>query len=155
MPDPTLLTGRVLRVLDNPFDAPPEDALKIEDKWGLLIEAGRISDLGPAEQMRMAYPVVTEIAYGSDLICPGFIDAHVHLIATTADLGSIGEDPASLTTMRASKIAEGMLMRVFITVRDAGGADWGLALAIEEGLIQGPRLFYSGRVLSQLGAQWL
>ncbi|KGM50493.1 guanine deaminase [Pseudooceanicola atlanticus] len=90
MPDPTLLTGRVLRVLDNPFDAPPEDALKIEDKWGLLIEAGRISDLGPAEQMRMAYPVATEIAYGSDLICPGFIDAHVHF-PQTAIIASWGK----------------------------------------------------------------
>ena len=85
------------------------------------------------------------------VLMPGLIDAHVHLIATSADLGAIGDDPASLTTMRAGKIAEGMLQRGFTTVRDAGGADWGLAMAIEEGLIPGPRLFYSGRVLSQTG----
>ena len=36
-------------------------------------------------------------------------------------------------------------------MRDAGGADWGLAQAVERGLIRGPRLFFSGRVLSQTG----
>jgi imidazolonepropionase-like amidohydrolase len=44
-----------------------------------------------------------------------------------------------------------MLQRGFTTVRDAGGADWGLAQAVEAGLVAGPRLFFSGRVLSQTG----
>jgi imidazolonepropionase-like amidohydrolase len=44
-----------------------------------------------------------------------------------------------------------MLRRGFTTVRDAGGADWGLAQAVERGLVPGPRIFYSGRVLSQTG----
>jgi imidazolonepropionase-like amidohydrolase len=44
-----------------------------------------------------------------------------------------------------------MLARGFTSVRDAGGADWGLAQAVERGLIRGPRLFYAGRVLSQTG----
>jgi imidazolonepropionase-like amidohydrolase len=44
-----------------------------------------------------------------------------------------------------------MLARGFTSVRDAGGADWGLAEAVERGLIRGPRLFFSGRVLSQTG----
>ncbi len=85
------------------------------------------------------------------VLMPGLIDAHVHLLATTADVGAIGDDPASLTALRGGKIAEAMLNRGFTTVRDAGGADWGMAMAIEEGLIAGPRLFYSGRVLSQTG----
>jgi len=85
------------------------------------------------------------------VLMPGLIDAHVHLIATTADMGALANDPVTLTALRAGGIAEAMLMRGFTTVRDAGGADWGLAMAIEEGLIRGPRLFYSGRVLSQTG----
>src|SRR5262245_65800953 len=44
-----------------------------------------------------------------------------------------------------------MLQRGFTTVRDAGGADWGLAAAMEYGLIAGPRVFYAGRALSQTG----
>ena len=42
-------------------------------------------------------------------------------------------------------------MRGFTTVRDGGGADWGLAKAVDEGLIAGPRIFFCGHALSQTG----
>jgi imidazolonepropionase-like amidohydrolase len=44
-----------------------------------------------------------------------------------------------------------MLRRGFTTVRDAGGLDPGIPIAIERGLIKGPRVFRSGRVLSMTG----
>jgi imidazolonepropionase-like amidohydrolase len=44
-----------------------------------------------------------------------------------------------------------MLARGFTTVRDCCGADNGLAVAVEEGLIAGPRLVISGKGLSQTG----
>ena len=44
-----------------------------------------------------------------------------------------------------------MLLRGFTTVRDTGGASKSLALALEEGLIPGPRLFQCGKALSQTG----
>jgi imidazolonepropionase-like amidohydrolase len=44
-----------------------------------------------------------------------------------------------------------MLMRGFTTVRDLGGADLGLVMAVEEGLIAGPRLVICGKALSQTG----
>src|SRR5262249_60774441 len=82
---------------------------------------------------------------------PGLIDAHVPLIAPSLNLGQLAQEPVSLTMARARHIAEGMLQRGFTTVRDAGGADWGLAAAIDYGLIGGPRVFYAGRALSQTG----
>lgn len=54
-------------------------------------------------------------------------------------------------TARAAHVLEKMLQRGFTTVRDAGGADFGLAAAVEEGLIKGPRLLISGHALSQTG----
>jgi imidazolonepropionase-like amidohydrolase len=48
-------------------------------------------------------------------------------------------------------VLKGMLQRGFTTIRDAGGADGGLAEAIEEGLVPGPRMFPSGQALSQTG----
>ncbi len=89
-------------------------------------------------------------AEGQTLI-PGLIDAHVHVIATGLDLGAIGQDSAMLTGARARLIMEAMLNRGFTSVRDAGGADWGLAKAVEAGLIKGPSLFYAGHALSQTG----
>ena len=44
-----------------------------------------------------------------------------------------------------------MLMRGFTTLRDTGGADWGMKSAVEEGLFVGPRLFIAGQPLSQTG----
>eukprot|EP01035_Chromulina_nebulosa_P051745 gene51745-70506_t len=48
--------------------------------------------------------------------------------------------PSSLVALRAGRVMNAMLMRGFTTVRDLGGADLGLVLAVEEGLIAGPRL---------------
>ena len=81
----------------------------------------------------------------------GLCDAHVHCTACTADLPGLLSLPDSLVAARAAKVLEGMLMRGFTTVRDAGGADWGLAAAVDEGTVLGPRLLFTGHALSQTG----
>ena len=58
---------------------------------------------------------------------------------------------ASEMTARAGRHLEGMLRRGFTTVRDAGGADYGHKSALEQGLFVGPRMFVSGKILSQTG----
>jgi len=84
-------------------------------------------------------------------LLPGLIDAHVHAIAVDASLSRLAEQPLTLVTMQAGRVLEGMLARGFTTVRDAGGADGGLAEAVARGLIAGPHLFPSGQALSQTG----
>jgi imidazolonepropionase-like amidohydrolase len=59
--------------------------------------------------------------------------------------------PNVLVTLRSLPILRGMLRRGFTTVRDAGGASQAFKQAVEAGLAQGPRLFVSGRALSQTG----
>jgi imidazolonepropionase-like amidohydrolase len=51
----------------------------------------------------------------------------------------------------AGSILKSMLARGFTTVRDVGGGDHGLAQALEEDLLEGPRLIFGGRALSQTG----
>lgn len=85
------------------------------------------------------------------LLMPGLCDAHVHVTATTANLAGLYSLSESLVTARATDILEGMLQRGFTTVRDAGGADWGLAEAVEEGSILGPSVLFVGHALSQTG----
>jgi imidazolonepropionase-like amidohydrolase len=67
------------------------------------------------------------------------------------NLASMARKPTMLVASEARPILEGMLQRGFTTVRDAGGLDYGLAQALERGLIRGPRVFYAGRTLSQTG----
>ncbi|RJR33391.1 MAG: amidohydrolase family protein [Deltaproteobacteria bacterium] len=84
-------------------------------------------------------------------LMPGLCDAHVHVTAVEADFARIERMSPAYVTVRAAQILREMLNRGFTTVRDAGGADWGLAQAVEEGLLPGPRILYSGHALSQTG----
>ncbi|MFE9724614.1 amidohydrolase family protein [Streptomyces sp. NPDC005794] len=84
-------------------------------------------------------------------VLPGLIDAHVHVTASTADLGALPSSSPSYVAAHSARIMSGMLDRGFTTVRDASGADYGLCDAQEEGLLRGPRLMFCGRALSQTG----
>ncbi|SLN66816.1 hypothetical protein OCH7691_03093 [Oceanibacterium hippocampi] len=82
---------------------------------------------------------------------PGMIDAHVHVVGVAKTFSENQNWPMSLITAKAIPILENMLRRGFTTVRDAGGADWGLARAVESGLVTGPRIFFSGKAITQTG----
>jgi imidazolonepropionase-like amidohydrolase len=103
------------------------------------------------EERAIRHPGAREIDCGGRVLMPGLIDAHVHAVITTMNLAAMQRKPVSLISLEARQILEAMLRRGFTTVRDAGGADWGLAEAVERGLIRGPRIFFSGRTLSQTG----
>src|SRR5271165_4017995 len=100
-------------------------------------------------------PITVAAAETIDLkgrtLMPGLIDALVHVLAVDAALARLSDRPVTLLTLQAAKVLEGMLQRGFTTIRDAGGADGGLAEAVEEGLVRGPRIFPSGSALSQTG----
>jgi imidazolonepropionase-like amidohydrolase len=114
----------------------------------VLIEDGRIREV--ADQPLASVAAETIDLKGRTLM-PGLIDAHVHVLAVDAALARLAEQPLTLVTMQAARVLEGMLRRGFTTVRDAGGADGGLAEAVAQGLVPGPRLFPSGQALSQTG----
>ena len=84
-------------------------------------------------------------------IMPGLIDLHVHVMASQLNLSGLVHQPNVFVTLRAIPILRGMLRRGFTTVRDAGGAGLPLKQAVASGLTQGPRLFVSGRAMSQTG----
>jgi imidazolonepropionase-like amidohydrolase len=85
------------------------------------------------------------------VLMPGLIDCHVHVLASQLNIGALANVPNVFAVLRAVPILKGMLDRGFTTVRDAGGADWSLAEAVRTGVIEGPRIFPSGRALSQTG----
>jgi imidazolonepropionase-like amidohydrolase len=84
-------------------------------------------------------------------LMPGLIDCHVHVLAVTADLAAQAEWSPYYVAARASGVLRGMLDRGFTTVRDAAGADHGLAAAVEEGHFEGPQVIFGGKALSQTG----
>ncbi|MEL6372622.1 MAG: amidohydrolase family protein [Pseudomonadota bacterium] len=132
---------RNARVLDGASDGAIDDQ-------DVVVEADRITQVTGE---RVSTSGARTIDLAGKTLMPGLIDAHVHVIATTADLAANTELPNTLVALRASKIMRGMLMRGFTTVRDLGGADFGLKMALDEGLIEGPRLIICGKSLSQTG----
>lgn len=98
-----------------------------------------------------ADPGATQVDAAGRTLMPGLVDAHVHAILTTLDLGALATRPATRLGIEAGQVLEGMLRRGFTTVRDAGGLDRGLQEALDAGLVLGPRVYRSGRVLSQTG----
>nr|WP_042187409.1 amidohydrolase family protein [Kibdelosporangium sp. MJ126-NF4]CEL18060.1 Prolidase [Kibdelosporangium sp. MJ126-NF4]CTQ90711.1 Prolidase (EC 3.4.13.9) [Kibdelosporangium sp. MJ126-NF4] len=114
----------------------------------LLCVDGRIADTGPGLNAPDGAQVVD---LSGATVLPGLIDAHVHVTAATADLSALPSWSPSYVTAHAARIMGQMLDRGFTTVRDASGADFGLADAQAEGLIRGPRLMFCGKALSQTG----
>ena len=96
-------------------------------------------------------PGATVVDLRGRTLMPGLIDLHVHVMASQLNLSGLMHQPNVFVTLRAIPILRGMLRRGFTTVRDAGGAGLPLKQAVESGLAQGPRLFVSGRAMSQTG----
>jgi imidazolonepropionase-like amidohydrolase len=82
---------------------------------------------------------------GGRTMMPGLIDCHVHVCLSEVNLRFLEAVPLTLMTARATRLMHAMLDRGFTTVRDTGGADWGIKTAVEQGIITGPRLFIAGQ----------
>lgn len=137
----TPILFRNARVLDGRADGTLDDHdVLVSDGLVREVTAGRLSTAG-----------AVAIDLAGKTLMPGLIDCHVHVVAGLANLAANAELPNTLASLRAAKIMHGMLMRGFTTVRDLGGADIGLKMAVDEGTITGPRLIICGKALSQTG----
>ena len=114
----------------------------------VIVEDGRVAAVSNS-------PVTDKNAHSIDLngkfLMPGLIDAHFHAYGISLDVSKFDRMPPTLLAHHGARMLEETLMRGFTTVRDAGGADYGLSRAVELGLIRGPRVFFAGKSLSQTG----
>ncbi|MCE2526648.1 MAG: amidohydrolase family protein [Actinomycetia bacterium] len=85
------------------------------------------------------------------LVTPGFLDLHFHAYAVSLDARELEGLPLSYVTAKAAQRLRAALNRGFTTVRDVAGGDIGLQMAIDQGLIAGPRYLFSGQALGQTG----
>lgn len=84
-------------------------------------------------------------------LMPGLIDAHCHVLGASLKVTDVETQPLTYVAGYASKMLGHALDCGFTTVRDVGGGDAGIARAVAEGLIRGPRVFFAGRALSMTG----
>jgi len=121
---------------------------QLREGLAVVVEGERIREVSEG---RAQFRDARVVDLGGRTLMPGLIDGHFHAIAADANIAKVQQMPPSLVAQHSRKLLEDALMRGFTSIRDAGGADYGLAAAINVGLIKGPRLFYSGKALSQTG----
>lgn len=120
--------------------------LSMQTGRDIVVEGGRITGLpatgtGPTE--------AEIIDCGGRAVTPGLIDCHWHAtLASVSQLAALTQDIAFVHLV-AGQEAGATLMRGFTTVRDTGGPVFGLKLAIDNGVVTGPRVFPSGAMISQ------
>lgn len=125
---------------------PRQDALI--DGAEVLVEDGLIKEVATRPIQSGS---ATRIDLAGRTLMPGLIDAHIHLTLTEVNLQLLADVPLTLLAAKGAAAARRMLMRGFTTLRDTGGADFGLKAAFEQGLFEGPRLFIAGQPISQTG----
>ncbi|MFD1891751.1 amidohydrolase family protein [Ottowia beijingensis] len=130
----------------------------LDVRAGRLLEDHQVLVEGDTIRELSDRPITTQSAHvidgGGRTLMPGLIDCHVHVTFSATNLALLAQTPNTTLALRALPILRGMLRRGFTTVRDAGGADWALKQAIEDGMdgtVVGPRLFVSGPALSPTG----
>ncbi|WP_019594732.1 amidohydrolase family protein [Thioalkalivibrio sp. ALM2T] len=134
---PLLLTR--LRLFDG-------ETLRMRDDVNILIEGDRIVALPLLDQRPENAQVID---CGGRAVIPGLIDAHWHsTLAGVSQMAAMTADVGFLHLM-AGREAGSTLMRGFTTVRDVGGPAFGLKMAIDRGVVTGPRIFPSGAMISQ------
>jgi imidazolonepropionase-like amidohydrolase len=121
---------------------------ELVDGMEVLVEDTVIKDVSDRP---ITSATAQRINIGNRTLMPGLIDAHIHVVLTEVKLQLLSDIPLTLLAAKGAVQMRAMLERGFTTLRDTGGADWGMKAAVEQGLFVGPRLFIAGQPLSQTG----
>jgi len=136
-PRPVLLTN--LRLFDGSGNA-------VREGVQVLVKGKHIAEVLPAST---AVEGAQVLDCQGKLLMPGLIDVHWHtMLAGISQLAAVSADLGYLYLV-AAKEAQRTLMRGFTSVRDPGGPAFALKRAIDEGIVDGPRIFPSGAMISQ------
>ena len=107
---------------------------------------GGVSVLVEGESIREVSAKTIKAANADVIDCkgrtlmPGLIDCHVHVMLSEVNIRYLEAIPLTMMTVRAAALMRAMIDRGFTTVRDTGGADWGMRDGVAQGLLPGPRM---------------
>lgn len=118
---------------------------KLTAPMNVLIEGNKIAKIATT----IAPPEGASVIDGDGrTLSPGFIDAHVHMMVQMDPMVAFSRDEYYFA-FNMVPMARSTLERGFTTVRDMSGNTFSLKRAIDGGLIEGPRIYPSGPMISQ------
>jgi imidazolonepropionase-like amidohydrolase len=132
------------------------EAGRATERRAITVDDGRVAAIDAAEGQAPAG--VRDL--GGATVLPGLIDAHCHVLSTTERSPGFGPPPprhgealrpAALGHYILAAAAERIVRSGFTTVRDVGSYDdeaSALKVAVNLGIVPGPRILTCGRILS-------
>ena len=126
---------------------------KMLTEMSILVDSGKITDVQKGYIASNSTDKIIDLK--NKTVMPGLIDCHVHLEFETkpnAMLDQFRLNPADIA-LQSIGYAEKTLMAGFTTVRDVGGSGVNISLrnAINKGLVNGPRIYTAGKIISSTG----
>jgi len=118
----------------------------------VLVHDRRIAAAGPRHTITPP-PGAEVIDCAGLTLLPGLIDCHDHLASHTYSLAHRWglDQPQSTRHVRTASVLPQTLATGYTTIRDAAGLDAGFKQAMEEELLQGPRLLLAINIISPTG----
>ena len=111
----------------------------------VVIADGRIAEIG------VGLDGNERIDVAGKALLPGLFDCHTHVVVSQIDTMQNLQTPFSYRFFRAAANLEATLRIGITTIRDAGGADLGVKQAVDDGLVNGPRMQISLGMITQTG----
>ncbi|MBF4693445.1 metal-dependent hydrolase family protein [Fusibacter ferrireducens] len=133
------LEGRVINGLDD----------HVIEKGCVLVEQDKIVFVGTVEECPNLIPELVEtIQIPNATIMPGFIDCHAHVVgADSQDYDECTASHMDLILNAAHDLGQ-LLDSGFTSIRDMGLFGPSLSRAVDLGLVRGPKIMPSGRIIS-------
>lgn len=128
---------------------------RVVEKGMVVVDGKLVKFVGPSKK----YPPLkkdTVFDVSGKTVLPGLIDAHIHICVDGSPdpITSLLKDSIPQITLKAADHARRTLEAGVTTVRDMGGKDYiDLAIrdGIESGILQGPRMLCSGKLVCMTG----
>jgi guanine deaminase len=75
---PFALRGQTFAFRADPFETDPDSAVSFHSDGAVIVQGGRIAEVGDAAGTLARYPGIRVDSYAGDLIMAGFVDCHAH-----------------------------------------------------------------------------
>jgi len=151
---PKTVLVKAARLIDGRSDQPRQGL-------SVLVSGERIQEVGPADELARKAGQAQVVDLGNATLLPGLIDNHTHVLLqgdiTAADYDEqLLKESTPYRAIRATVAARTALMNGFTTIRDletegAMYADVDVKVAIERGVIPGPRMYVATRAMAPTG----
>ncbi|MCP5319901.1 MAG: amidohydrolase family protein [Pseudomonadales bacterium] len=123
----------------------------LSEPSNVLVRGNRIESISRQPFAASDAAGALRIAGNGRTLMPGLIDAHYHLMMAGMTMPVLMSADVGYLNLLVARTARELLLRGFTSIRDMAGPSFSIKRAIDQGLVDGPRIWPSGAMISQTG----